>query len=311
MLIGNGPTDLNRISMVGNDLALDDGIGTCGKNGQGVPVGVGQPTLRLDRITSAAPADEAIPPDQRGSPCALVQADRRYAAILLVFTAAKAAIAEPYYVPSGSMEPTLQIGDELLATKFPYGYSSASLPPFIACPQTQRILAALPHRGDIVVFRWPGDRSQIWVKRVIGLPGDRIALRNGRVWINGAPVGSRPTGRSGGSRGRLAEPVARFTETLPGDRPTRSSTRQFRACSTTCPKSSSRPTTFSSWATIATIRRTAGLRSVTAASVCCRSTTWSAASKPWSDRGISAVARQLVWTWPAGLRLSRFFTAVQ
>jgi TldD protein len=51
MLIGNGPTDLNRISMVGKDLALDDGIGTCGKNGQGVPVGVGQPTLRIDRIT--------------------------------------------------------------------------------------------------------------------------------------------------------------------------------------------------------------------------------------------------------------------
>jgi TldD protein len=51
MLIGNGPTDLKRITMVGNDLALDTGIGTCGKNGQGVPVGVGQPTLRLDRIT--------------------------------------------------------------------------------------------------------------------------------------------------------------------------------------------------------------------------------------------------------------------
>jgi TldD protein len=51
MLIGNGPTDLNRISMIGNDLALDEGIGTCGKNGQGVAVGVGQPTLRMDRIT--------------------------------------------------------------------------------------------------------------------------------------------------------------------------------------------------------------------------------------------------------------------
>jgi TldD protein len=51
MLIGNGPTDLRRVSMVGNDLALDTGIGTCGKNGQGVPVGVGQPTLRMDRIT--------------------------------------------------------------------------------------------------------------------------------------------------------------------------------------------------------------------------------------------------------------------
>ena len=51
MLIGNGPTDLHRISMIGNDLKLDNGIGTCGKNGQGVPVGVGQPTLRIDRIT--------------------------------------------------------------------------------------------------------------------------------------------------------------------------------------------------------------------------------------------------------------------
>jgi len=51
MLIGNGPTDLHRISMIGNDLELDPGIGTCGKNGQGVPVGVGQPTLRMDRIT--------------------------------------------------------------------------------------------------------------------------------------------------------------------------------------------------------------------------------------------------------------------
>jgi TldD protein len=51
MLVGNGPTDLHRVSMVGNDLELDHGIGTCGKNGQGVPVGVGQPTLRIDRIT--------------------------------------------------------------------------------------------------------------------------------------------------------------------------------------------------------------------------------------------------------------------
>jgi TldD protein len=51
MLIGNGPDALTRVSMIGNDLELDEGIGTCGKNGQGVPVGVGQPTLRLDRIT--------------------------------------------------------------------------------------------------------------------------------------------------------------------------------------------------------------------------------------------------------------------
>src|SRR6187200_1094106 len=68
------------------------------------------------------------------------------AAVVLVVIVAKAAIAEPYYVPSGSMEPTLLVGDELLATKFPYGYSSASLPLSLAWPRTERILGALPWR---------------------------------------------------------------------------------------------------------------------------------------------------------------------
>jgi len=141
------------------------------------------------------------------------------AAIVLIVLAAKTAIAEPYYVPSGSMEPTLQIGDELLATKYPYGYSSASLPPFINLPDTQRILAALPERGDIVVFRWPGDRSQIWVKRVVGLPGDRIAVRGGRLWINGKPVEITPDGAGEveAEDGSL-HAAPRYIETLPGDR---------------------------------------------------------------------------------------------
>src|SRR3954470_21576276 len=86
------------------------------------------------------------------------------AAIVLVITVAKTAIAEPYYIPSGSMEPTLLIGDELLATKFAYGYSSASLPLSIVLPNTPRLFGAVPSRGDVVVFRWPGDRSQVWVK---------------------------------------------------------------------------------------------------------------------------------------------------
>src|SRR5262249_42932045 len=115
-------------------------------------------------------------------------------AIILIVVAAKAAIAEPFYVPSGSMEPTLLIGDELLATKYPYGYSSSSLPAFLVLPNTPRVLGTLPKRGDVLVFRWPGDRSQVWVKRVIGLPGDHIAVREGRVWINGTPVGIRRAG---------------------------------------------------------------------------------------------------------------------
>jgi signal peptidase I len=137
--------------------------------------------------------------------------------IVLIVLAAKTAIAEPFYVPSGSMEPTLLIGDELLATKFPYGYSAASLPSFLVLPNTRRVLSTLPKRGDVVVFRWPGDRSQVWVKRVIGLPGDRIGLQNGKVWINGTPVGLRlaGTGEAEVENGGVVS-AARYIETLPG-----------------------------------------------------------------------------------------------
>src|SRR5215471_15126148 len=142
---------------------------------------------------------------------------KNIADIALIVVAAKTAIAEPFYVPSGSMEPTLLIGDELLATKFPYGYSSASLPAFLTLPNTSRVFATLPKRGDVVVFRWPGDRSQVWVKRVIGLPGDHIAVRNGQVWINRAPVGIRPAGIEQAEIDRGgAVPAARYVETLPG-----------------------------------------------------------------------------------------------
>ena len=141
------------------------------------------------------------------------------ACIILVVTAAKAAIAEPFYVPSGSMEPTLLIGDELLATKFPYGYSAASLPNFITLPDSGRVFGALPARGDVVVFRWPGDRSQVWVKRVIGLPGDRLSLTRGVVSINGEAVGIEPdgTGQAENEDGSQS-PARRFIETLPGGR---------------------------------------------------------------------------------------------
>jgi len=139
------------------------------------------------------------------------------AVIVLIVVAAKTAIAEPFYVPSGSMEPTLLIGDELLATKFPYGYSAASLPAFLTLPNTPRVFATLPKRGDVVVFRWPGDRSQVWVKRVIGLPGDRIAVHRGQVWIDGAPVGVRPSGEGQVEVGDgRAVSAVRYIETLPG-----------------------------------------------------------------------------------------------
>jgi signal peptidase I len=145
----------------------------------------------------------------------LLKSVAEIAGIVLLVAAAKTAIAEPFYVPSGSMEPTLLIGDELLATKYPYGYNAASLPAFVVLPTTERYLGALPQRGDVVVFRWPGDRSQTWVKRVIGLPGDRISLDGGRVSINGKPLDVRPagTGQSELEDGSRI-PAARFIETL-------------------------------------------------------------------------------------------------
>jgi signal peptidase I len=148
-----------------------------------------------------------------------IKAAADLAIIVVMVTAAKTAIAEPFYVPSGSMEPTLLIGDELLATKFPYGYGTASLPAFFVLPNSDRILSALPRRGDIVVFRWPGDRAQVWVKRVIGLPGDRIAMRNGEVRINGTVASLRADGMGEAeTEDGTRVPAARFIETLPGNR---------------------------------------------------------------------------------------------
>jgi signal peptidase I len=139
------------------------------------------------------------------------------AGIVLVVFLAKGALAEPFYVPSGSMEPTLLIGDALLASKFPYGYSTASLPIQINLPETGRVFGGTPKRGDVVVFRWPGDRSQAWVKRVIGLPGDRIQMRQGELFINDHPASLKADGLgeaeddNGGS-----ETARRYIETLPG-----------------------------------------------------------------------------------------------
>jgi signal peptidase I len=135
----------------------------------------------------------------------------------LVVMLAKAAVAEPFYVPSASMEPTLMIGDALLAMKYPYGYSTASLPINIAVPSSERLFGKLPERGDVVVFRWPGDTSQAWVKRVIGLPGDTVQMRDGRLWLNGAPVPVKADG-FGQAEDEFGNetPAARYIETLPG-----------------------------------------------------------------------------------------------
>ena len=129
----------------------------------------------------------------------------QFAATLAIVLLTKIVAAEAFYVPSGSMQPTLLIGDELAVSKFPYGYSRYSLPIAIGPALPQRLLGRLPARGDVVVFRLPRDPSQTYVKRVVGLPGDRVQMRNGRLWINGQELPLRRDG-FGEVRMRAAAP---------------------------------------------------------------------------------------------------------
>src|SRR5256886_15220462 len=101
------------------------------------------------------------------------------------------------------MELTFLIGEGLLGWNYPDGYGTASLPIQINLPETGRVFGEPPKLGDVVVFRWPGDRSQAWVKRVVGLPGDRIQMRQGQLVIKGAAAPPQPegTGAAEGEKG--------------------------------------------------------------------------------------------------------------
>jgi signal peptidase I len=127
------------------------------------------------------------------------------------------AIGQPFIVPSGSMEPTLLIGDEIAAAKYAYGYSRYSAP-FGVIPLTGRIFERPPERGDIVVFALPRDPRQTYVKRVIGLPGDRIQMRRGLLFINGAEVPRRPVGPVTLTMTDNRVRAMKYVETLPNGR---------------------------------------------------------------------------------------------
>jgi signal peptidase I len=115
---------------------------------------------------------------------AAIAAAGQFAVIVTLLMLIKTVAAEAYYVPSGSMQPSLLIGDQLVVSKFPYGYSRYSLPVPLAPASPERLLGRLPDYGDVVVFRLPRDPHQTYVKRVVGLPGDRVQMRAGRLWVN-------------------------------------------------------------------------------------------------------------------------------
>lgn len=122
---------------------------------------------------------------------------------------------EPFSIPSGSMIPTLLVGDYLFVSKLSYGYSRYSLP-FDPPLFSGRLLSDTPERGDVAVFRKPTDTSIDFIKRIVGLPGDRVQMIQGVLHINGEPVERRRIEdyefESGYYRGRK---VTRYIERLP------------------------------------------------------------------------------------------------
>lgn len=117
------------------------------------------------------------------------------AKIAVVVFLVRTCLFAPFTIPSESMLPTLLVGDYLIVQKWPYGFSMASLPFGVpASGTTARLWPRLPARGDVVVFKAPPNHDVDYIKRVIGLPGDLVQMRGGRLYLNGVPV---PVARGG------------------------------------------------------------------------------------------------------------------
>jgi len=122
---------------------------------------------------------------------------------------------QPFYIPSSSMEPTLLIGDRIFVKKYSYGYSKHSFPfspPFFS----NRIFNKLPSYGDLVVFKTPADNRTDYIKRLIGLPGDTIQFKNGKLFLNKTEVLREQVSHKNEIRcGSSSPEINAFKETLP------------------------------------------------------------------------------------------------
>jgi signal peptidase I len=126
-------------------------------------------------------ASEKTPQPQKTSRGGPFETIKALGIAILLALAIRSFVVEPFKIPSGSMLPTLLIGDYLVVNKYCYG---------IRMPLTGSLLIPVgsPERGDVIVFRFPDDPSQDYIKRIVGLPGDRVEIISGRLWINGQIV---------------------------------------------------------------------------------------------------------------------------
>lgn len=124
---------------------------------------------------------------------------------------------EPFNIPSGSMKPTLLVGDYLFVSKPAYGFSRYSFPLGLA-PIEGRVgtRGKLPQRGDVIVFKLPTNPSIDYIKRIVGLPGDTIQVKKGRLYINGEKIEREPVGLTRIEESGIPATVMEYIETLPG-----------------------------------------------------------------------------------------------
>ncbi len=106
---------------------------------------------------------------------------------LIIAAIIRSLFIQPFYIPSSSMEPTLLVGDRLFVTKYSYGYSKHSFP-FSPPILNKRIMFSLPKRGDVIVFKTPADNRTDYIKRLIGIPGDKIQFIDGNLYLNSSEI---------------------------------------------------------------------------------------------------------------------------
>lgn len=171
-------------------------------------------------VSEAHAAPSGSRPEKKGAAHELWEIVKTVVWALGIALVVRILLFQPFTIPSASMEPTLREGDYIIVSKFRYGYSrfSSGLPvpiPFLS----DRVLYNAPKRGDIAVFKLPRDDRTDYIKRVIGLPGDRIQIRGGALYINDREVGRavlKPETEE--SPFGMAVQVPRIQETLPNGR---------------------------------------------------------------------------------------------
>ena len=138
-------------------------------------------------------------------------------AALAFFVVVPTFLFQPFSIPTGSLVPALLVGDEVLISKFAYGYSSFSLP-FDRKLFSGRVFGRLPERGDVVVFKWPKDNRTDYIKRVVGLPGETIQMREGQLFIGSERVPRHFVVRREEDAGAgYRRHVTSYVEVLPGN----------------------------------------------------------------------------------------------